>query len=75
MAQTFSDSSQGVLSVNAGTQSAGTKITLTGSDGTLLLSCTPEQDFQVVILSSPDIRQGESCTLTIGEQSGTFTAK
>ncbi len=75
MAQTFSGSSQGVISVNAGTQSAGTKITLTGSDGTLLLSCTPEQDFQVVILSSPDIRQGESCTLTIGEQSGTFTAK
>ena len=75
MAQTFSGSSQGVISVNAGTQSAGTKITLTGSDGTLLLSYTPEQDFQVVILSSPDIRQGESCTLTIGEQSGTFTAK
>ncbi|MGN1028029.1 MAG: carbohydrate-binding domain-containing protein [Faecousia sp.] len=75
MAQTFSGSSQGVISVNAGTQRAGTEITLTGSDGRLLLSCTPEQDFQVVILSSPDIRQGESCTLTIGEQSETFTAQ
>ena len=75
MAQTFSGSSQGVISVNAGTQRAGTEITLTGSDGRLLLSCTPEQDFQVVILSSPDIWQGESYTLTIGEQSGTFTAK
>ncbi len=75
MAQTFSDSKQGVISVNAGTQKAGAKITLTGSDGRLLLSYTPEQDFQVVILSSPDIRQGESCTLTIGNQSGTFTAQ
>ena len=75
MAQTFSGSKQGVISVNAGTQKAGTKITLTGSDGRLLLSYTPEQDFQVVILSAPDIRQGESYSLTIGDQSGTFTAQ
>lgn len=75
MAQTFRDSSQGVISVNAGTQSAGTNITLTDSAGKLLLTHTPLLDYEVVILSTPDIRAGESYTLTIGSTSQTFTAK
>lgn len=74
MAQTFSDSEQGVLSVSVGNQAAGTKITLTDSDGNELITCTPEMSFGVVILSSPDIVSGETYTITIGSVSGKFEA-
>lgn len=74
MAQTFSDSSQGVIAVNAGSQAAGTQITLTDKDGTVLLTRTPELPFAVVILSSPDLVVGESYTLNIGDLSGEMTA-
>ena len=75
MAQTFSDSEQGVISVIAGNYSAGTKITLTDSAGKILLSAAPELDFAVVILSSPELRKGESYTLNIGGNSAIYTAK
>ena len=75
MAQTFNNSGQGVISVSVGTQSAGTEIVLTDSSGKLLLSHKPELDFEVVILSTPEIQIGESCKLTVGGNAGTFTAK
>lgn len=75
MAQTFSGGGQGVISVNAGNQSAGTKITLSDSAGKLLLSLTPELGFAVVILSAPELRKGESYVLDIGGNSGTYIAK
>ena len=74
MAQTFSDSRQGVIAVNVGEQAAGTGITLTDQSGNEIISCTPELSFAVVILSSPDITSGEIYTLTAGEVSGEFEA-
>ena len=74
MAQTFSDSGQGVVAVNVGSQSGGTEITLTDSAGALVLSYTPELSFAVVILSSPQMEKGERYTITIGTRSGTFEA-
>lgn len=74
MAQTFSDSEQGVISVSAGEQSAGTEITLTDAEGNTLISYTPELDFNVVILSSPDIESGQTYTLTAGDVSGEVEA-
>ncbi len=74
MAQTFSDSRQGVIAVNVGEQAAGTGITLTDQSGNEIISCTPELSFAVVILSSPDITSGETYTLTAGEVSGEFEA-
>lgn len=74
MAQTFSDSEQGVISVSAGEQSAGTGITLTDQNGNEIISYTPELSFAVVILSSPDITSGETYTITVGEASGEFEA-
>ena len=74
MAQTFSASQQGVISVNAGNQPAGTRIALTDAAGNTLLSTEPELPFSVVILSSPELKTGESYTLTVGSASGTFTA-
>ncbi len=74
MAQTFSDSEQGVISVRVGNQSAGTAITLTDRSGTPLITYTPELSFQVVILSSPDLVPGETYTITVGSASGEFEA-
>lgn len=69
MAQSFSDSTQGVIAVSVGNQPANTKITLKDKDGKEIISYEPELDFQIVILSSPAIKSGETYTVTIGSQS------
>lgn len=74
MAQTFSDSKQGVISLNVGNASAGTLITLTNNNGETIFSYTPELDFNILILSSPEMISGETYTVTIGSTSGTFEA-
>lgn len=74
MAQTFSDSTQGVFAVSVGNQPAGTKITLADSNGNILISCAPELNFALVILSCPDMVKGETYTITVGSQSGSFEA-
>lgn len=74
MAQTFSDSEQGVIAVSVGTQAAGTQITLTDADGNTIISYAPELSFAVVILSSPEIISGKTYTITVGTASGEFTA-
>ena len=74
MAQTFSDSAQGVISVQVGSGAAGTQIKLTAADGTELICYTPELDFNVVILSTPQMVKGETYTLTIGDITKDFQA-
>jgi len=74
MAQSFSDSEQGVIAVNVGNQVAGTKIILKDADGKEIVNYAPELDFEVVILSSPDIEKGVSYTLMVGGQSGEIFA-
>ena len=74
MAQTFSDSEQGVIAVSVGNQAAGTQITLTDASGNVVVSHAPALSFGVVILSSPEVVKGESYTITVGDQSGTFEA-
>ena len=74
MAQTFSDSEQGVFAVQVGNQPAGTTITLTDSDGNAVITHTPELSFQIFIFSSPDIISGQTYTITVGGVSGDFEA-
>ncbi len=74
MAQTFSSSEQGVVSVNVGNQSARTAITLKDKSGKAIISHTPELSYAVVILSSPDMVSGETYTVTIGSSSEKFQA-
>ena len=74
MAQTFSDSVQGVIALNVGNRSAGTEITLKDAKGNTLIAYQPELDYAVVILSSPDIVKGQTYTITVGTQSGDFEA-
>ena len=74
MAQTFSDSAQGVIAINARGQKAGSQITLTDKEGNTVTSYEPALDFSLLILSNPDMVKGETYTVTIGEASGEFTA-
>ncbi len=74
MAQTFSNSTQGVLGLSVGSQSAGTKIVLKDKNGKELISCEPKLAYQIVILSSPDMVSGEQYTITVGTSEGTFEA-
>ncbi len=74
MARTFTASEHGIISLNVGNQSAGTEIKVTNSAGSTLISFTPELDFCLAILSCPELVPGESYTVTIGSESGTFKA-
>ncbi len=74
MAQTFSDSKQGVIAVSVGNQSAGTAVTIKDKKGETIISYTPELSFAVVIMSSPDIVSGESYNITVGSNSADFEA-
>lgn len=74
MAQTFSESKQGVVTVSVGNQAAGTKIVLKDKSGKTIIDYAPELSFAVVILSSPDIVSGETYTITVGSESGEFEA-
>jgi hypothetical protein len=76
MAQTFSGSeNQGVISVSVGSRTAGTPFSLTDANGTKIIDgFVPELSYAVVILSTPELRKGESYTITVGTDSGTFEA-
>ena len=74
MAQTLSESEQGVVAVSVDNQSAGTKIVLKDKNGKTIIEHSPELNFAVVILSSPDIKKGESYTITVGSASDEFKA-
>ncbi|MBR2036346.1 MAG: carbohydrate-binding domain-containing protein [Agathobacter sp.] len=75
MAQTFSDSKQGVIAVNVGTaMAANTEIILKDASGKTVLTHKPALDFSLVIISSPDIEKGETYTITVGTQTKEFQA-
>ena len=74
MAQSFSDSEQGVIAINAGNQATGTRIILKDSKGDTIISHKPELDFAVIILSTPKLKKGEKYSLTVGTETGDFEA-
>ena len=74
MAQTFSDSEQGVIAVSVGNQSGGEEITVADKDGNVIVNASPALPFAVVIISSPELEKGEDYTLSIGSLSDTVTA-
>ncbi|MCM1185658.1 MAG: carbohydrate-binding domain-containing protein [Lachnoclostridium sp.] len=73
MAQNFGeDSTQGSMLVRLSTAaSPGDTVILKDSSGKELLSYTPEKTYGCVVLSCPEIVQGETYTLTAGSQSQT----
>lgn len=74
MAQTFSDSEQGVIAISVGNQSAEVKIVLKDKSGKTIIEHAPELNYAVVILSSPDIKKGETYMVTVGSETGEFEA-
>lgn len=73
MAQNFGDSStQGTMLV-ALSGSAGSQITLSDSDGTELLSWLPDKEYSSVVISCPEITEGNSYTVTGGSSSAEVT--
>lgn len=65
-----SDSTQGAIHCDLPSiQSAGTEITLIDSSGNIIVSYTPEIDFQCILISSSDITENGTYTLTAGSES------
>lgn len=52
---------------------AGETITLTDSDGKEVLIYKADKKFNSVVISTSDMKQGDNYTLTVGDQSSTFT--
>ena len=57
----------------ASTVSGGTELTVTDSSGNVLLTFTPEKSFQSVVFTSPELKDGETYTVTAGSLSETVT--
>lgn len=75
MAQTFSGSEQGVITLRLGsTQKAGTEIQVTDAEGRVVFSYTPEQNYYYVIVSSPEIVKGETYSVSAGTSGRTLAA-
>ena len=74
MAESFSDAStQGVIMVNVDSQEADSRIQLSNADGNLLLSWTAPKGFSNVVVSCPDIIQGNTYTLDAGSSQTSIT--
>lgn len=74
MAQNFSqDSSQPSILYCTESHAAGDKITLTDSQGKELVSFTPVNDYSCILISTKDLKKGETYTLKAGEDSYEIT--
>lgn len=67
MAQNFgNDSTQGAILVNIETQQANTPVTLTDANGQTLFTHTPAKSYSSIVLTCPDLKQGQTYTLSAG---------
>lgn len=68
MAQNFgSDSTQGSMLVTVADSTLTGDLTLTDSDGNVIVSYSPEKAYNSVVISCPDLKEGETYTLTTGD--------
>ena len=74
MAQNFSSAStQGVMMVTVDTQAAESVISLRDSSGNEMISWTADKEYASVIVSCPEIVQGETYTLAAGSSTQEIT--
>ena len=73
MAENFgSESTQGSILLNLSSQqSAGTKIEVKNSSGKVIASYTPKKAYSSIVVSTPEIKKGETYTITAGTFSQT----
>lgn len=75
MAEGFTGNSQGVINGRLNEQSGGTVLTVTDGNGNTILSSTPTNSFNYILISSPELVSGQSYTLTVGGYSDSVTAR
>lgn len=74
MAQNFgSDSTQGCMLVTVAESTLTGDLTLTDSDGNVIVSYSPEKAYNSVVISSPDIKKGATYTLATGDTTNTVS--
>ena len=71
MAETFGSASTQVSFLTNLSGAAGSEITVTDANGNVILSATVEKNFSCVVVSSPDLKVGETYSVTAG--SGTVS--
>jgi hypothetical protein len=72
MAMNFTSAEQGSILLTVETQNGG-EITLTDESGNVVASWAADKAYNCVLVSSPEIEQGETYTLTAGSYSETIT--
>jgi hypothetical protein len=75
MAQGFSDTSSqySILYNLSSVSAAGTEIKLTDADGNVVASFTPDKEYQSVVISTPDLANGQAYTLISGDLTADIT--
>jgi len=69
----FDSADQGSILLTVDSQEENTEITVTDSNGDVILSATAECSYSAVVLSSPDLVAGETYTITCGDYSEEVT--
>ncbi len=75
MAQSFSSAEQGVIAISVGNQAANTKISVKDNSGNEIISYSPELSYQVIIISAPEMKSGETYTVSVGNLSEKIEAE
>lgn len=74
MAECFDSSSeQCFIMYTTSTEAAGTTVTLKNAEGNVLLSETIHCSFSSVVMSTPKLRMGETCTISVGDTESEVT--
>ena len=66
MAQNFTEAGQGSILIATELQQAGTKVMLSDKDGNEILSFEPGMSYSSILISSPELKQGETYVITAG---------
>lgn len=75
MAQGFSETSTqySLLDNLTSACAGGSKISLADTEGNVIISFTPDKQYQSVVISTPDLENGATYTLTCGDQTADIT--
>ncbi len=68
MVQTLTTATQGVLTVNTGSQQVGATVTLKDEAGAVVETWEPSQPYELIIFSSSQIKPGAAYQVQVGDQ-------
>ncbi|MBP5528656.1 MAG: carbohydrate-binding domain-containing protein [Lachnospiraceae bacterium] len=74
MAMNFTGAAQGSLLIKLSqTHDSGEEITVKDADSNILFKFTPSSKFECILISSEDIKEGETYTITVGTETESVT--